>query len=433
MKHIIFALMALLSVSVASAEAWSLDSCIAYAIDNNISVKNSRIDSLSASLSVTEAKDAFLPQAQADIQQSFNFGRGLTAENTYADRNTSQTGWSVGVSVPLFQGLSAVRRLDYSRANLRAVAQQCAVARDNVELQVIAQYLQVLYCGEVLDVARERERLSTIQMDRTRILVEEGKSPELELTQARSQVAQDHLSVVNALNDRTLALLDLSQLLQLPTMDGFDIQPLSDNSGAEKNLLPDEVYTSALQNNSTILASRYAVDAANQNIRLARTGYLPRLSFNAGVGSSYYHISGMSNAPFHRQMRDNFNTYFGFTLSVPLFDAFSTRNSVRRAQVSLQSAKLQLDDARSNLYKAINQASQQALAAQNRLDAALIAESATREAMEAMEVKFDFGRANATELEQSRSDYIRSRLSAVQSRYEFILRQRILQFYNRLD
>ena len=427
-RHIVLSAISLFALS-ATAETWSLDSCISYAISHNITVKTRQLDTYSAELSVTEAKDAFLPTAEAQASQTFNFGRGLSGDNTYSNRNTSQFGWSVGVSVPLFQGLSAVRRLDYSRANLAAIAEQCEAAKDNVELQVISQYLQVLYCGEVLDVAREQKRLSEVQLSRSKILCEEGKIPELDVVQAEAQVSQNQLQIVNAENDRILALLDLSQLLQLPSSDGFDVAPLDD----EKKIIPpaSEVYTSALQSNHAIRAGRLAIEAADKNIRLAKTGYYPRLSFNIGVGSSYYNVSGMENAPFHRQMRDNFNTGLGFTLSVPIFDAFSTRNSIRRAEVNRNTALLQLEDSQSNLYKAINQAYQQAVASEHRLEAAKVAENATKAAMDAMNTKYYFGRANATELEQARSEYIQARLQTVQATFETLLRRRILEFYNR--
>lgn len=429
MRRLIVFSLALSAAATSFADGWTLDSCINYAIDHNITVRSRMLDTQSAELAVTEAKDAFLPQAQGSVSQSFSFGRGLTSENTYADRNTSQFGWNIGVSLPLFQGLSAKRRLDYSRANLQAIAEQCNVARDNVELQVISQYLQVLYCGEMLDVAMEQERLSQVQLDRCKALVEEGKRPELEQTQAEAQVAQNHLSVVTAKNDRTLALLELSQLLQLPTMDGFDVVPISEGSG----LIPmaNDVYETALRNNSSIRAGRLSIESAEKNIGVAKTGYIPRLSFNAGIGSSYYSLSGAENPPFHRQMRDNLSKTLGFTLSIPIFDAFSTRNSIRRARIQHTSAMLSLEDAQNNLYKAINQAYQQALAAESKHEAAVIAESSTKAAYDAMEVKYEFGRANSTELEQSRSEYILARMQTVQSHYEALLRQRILQFYNR--
>ncbi len=431
MKRLLVFSLALSAFATSFADGWTLDSCINYAIAHNITVRSRELDTQSAELAVTEAKDAFLPQAQGSVSQSFSFGRGLTSENTYADRNTSQFGWNIGVSLPLFQGLSAKRNLEYTRANLQAIAEQCNVARDNVELQVISQYLQVLYCGEMLDVAMEQERLSQVQLDRCKILVEEGKRPELEQIQAESQVAQNHLSVVNARNDRTLALLELSQLLQLPTMDGFDVVPVTEGS----KLLPvaDEVYATALRNNSTIRAGRLSIESAEKSIGVAKTGYIPKLSFNAGIGSSYYNLSGSDNPAFHRQMRDNLSKTLGFTLSIPIFDAFSTRNSVRRARIQHTSAMLSLEDAQSNLYKTINQAYQQALASESKHEAAVVAENTSKAAYDAMEVKYEFGRANSTELEQARSEYILTRMQTVQAHYETLLRQRILEFYNRVN
>lgn len=430
MKRLILSLS--LSVCVWSgshAEIWTLDSCITYAVSHNIQVKMRALDTYNAELQVTEAKDAFLPQASADVSQSFNFGRGLAADNTYAKRNTAQTGWNIGANIPLFQGMSAIRRLDYAKANLSAIAEQCEAAKDNVELQVIAQYLQVLYCGEMINVALEQLRLSDVQLKRTCVLVEEGKVPELDRTQAESQVAQNELSLVNARNDRTLALLELTQLLQLPTMDNFDIAPIEDSLS---EITPaHEVYISALQSNHAIRAGRLSMDAAAKNTELARTGYLPRLSFNLGIGSSYYNVSGIGNPSFGRQMRDNFNTYLGLSLNIPIFDAFSTRNSIRRAKAAETSARLQLDDNESTLYKAICQAYQNAMAAKAKLSAARVAEKATKEALDAMQMKFDFGKATPTELEQSRSEYIRARATAVQSLYELSLRKKILDFYSK--
>lgn len=412
-----------------SAQIWSLDSCINYAISHNINVRTRALDRMSAELDVTEAKDRFLPELNAGVSQSFNFGRGLTSENTYANRNTSQFGWNVGVSVPLFQGLSAVRRLNYSRANLLAITEQYEAAKDDVTLNVISQYLQVLYCAEIYNVAQEQLKLSQTELQRRKILLDAGKIPELDLIQAQSQVAQDELAAVNAHNDHTLALLDLSQLLQLPDMEGFDILPVSDS---EMPLLSaEQVYDNALQHDHSVLASQHALTAADKNITLAKSGYLPRLSFNAGLSSSYYKLYGEPNPPFHRQMRDNFNKSLGFTLSIPIFDAFTTRNSVRKAKVQRLNAELQLDDTRTRLYKSINQAYYQAVAANKKRQSSAVAREATHAALQAMQEKYNYGKANATEYDQAKTDYIRAASEAVQAKYESILRTRILEFYNR--
>ncbi len=427
-KHIFCAIVAM-QPAIATAQPWTLDSCITYAIDHNINVRSRALDATSANLSVTEAKDQFLPQLNAGASQSFNFGRGLTSDNTYANRNTSQFGWNVNLSLPLFQGLSAKRQLDYARANLSAVLQQVESAKDDVTLQIIAQYLQVLYTKELHEVAAEQVRISQVELERRKILLDAGKIAELDLTQAESQLAQDQLTLVNTHNDIRLSLVNLANMLQLTDIDGFDIAPAEETSLSLPSA--ETVFANALQSNNALRASELSIAAADKYISLARTGYIPRLSLNAGLGSSYYNINGMNNAPFHRQMRDNFNKSIGFTLSVPIFDAFQTRNAVRRANVQRLNAELQYDNVRSTLFQSIQQAYCQADAAKAKLTAATVAREASYKALKAMEEKYNYGRANATEFEEAKSAYIKASSEAVQAKYETILRLRILQFYNR--
>ena len=397
--------------------AWSLDSCINHAVQHNISVRSRILQQRSAELEITEAKDAFLPQVSAGASQGFSFGRGLTANNTYANRNTQQT------------GLSRVKRLDYAKANLRAMVEETESAKDDITLNVISQYLQVLYYGEIYDVACHQLELSQVELNRREVLLENGKIPELDLVQARSQVAQDELSKVNAANNRVLALVDLAQLLQLEDVEGFDIQPLKDT---DMPLLSAEtVYENALVNNHSMRAARLSLEAARKNISLAKTGYLPTLSFGAGLSTGYYRLVGEENTPFHRQMSTNFTKSLSFSLRIPLFDAFSTRNSVRRARIQEFNSRLQLDDARQRLYKAIQQAYYQATAADKRREAAGVALEATKEALSAMTEKYNFGRANATEFEEAKTNYIRAASELVQAKYEAMLRMRILEFYNK--
>lgn len=431
MRKIVSAIL-LLSLTGAAAQPrlWTLDECIDYAVTHNISVRQNSLQVNSAELDITEAKDAFLPSLNAGASQTFNFGRGLTSDNTYADRNTSQTGWSVSLSLPLFQGLQAKRRLDLSRASLSVAEQKVEAAKDEVILQIMAQYLQVLYTGEMAQLAYEQMRMSRVELQRRRTLLEAGKIPELDLRQAEAQLAQDSLSAVSADTDRTLALFDLSRLMQLPDLTDFDVTPLSRDG--ELPLLPDAatVAGNATEYNNGLRAARLEINAADRQISLARTGYMPRLSFNAGLGSSYYNISGLDNAPFHRQMRDNFNKSLGFTLSIPIFDAFSTRNSERKARLQKQNAILAYEDAEYRLRTAIGQAWHQADAARRKYDAALAAAEAARLAYEAMTEKYNYGRANATEYEQAKSTYYNAQVQTIQTRYETQLRIRVLDFYN---
>ena len=428
MKNI-FVAACLMVASVASAETWSLDSCVSYAISHNINVQSRLLQEENGRLSVTEAKDRFLPNINGYGSQSFSFGRGLTAENTYANRNTSSFSVGANLSLPIFQGLAGVRRLDYAKASLKALLEQTEAAKDDVTLNVITQYLQALYAGELLQVARERLKISTSELQRRQTLLEAGKIPELDIYEARSQVSQDELNLVNCTNDSIIALLDLAQLLNLPDADGFAIEPLADSD--MPLLSPEEVWANASERNHSLRAGRLVAEAADKNVSLAKTGYIPTISFSAGLGTNYYRTSGFANENFSQQMRHNFAKQLGFSISIPIFDAFSTRNSVRRAHVQAHSTRLQLDDSRQRLYKAIVQAYTQAKAAHTKRDAAEVAVESSRAAFEAMKVKFDNGRATPTEYEKTRSDYTNALAEAVQAKYEAILRARILLFYNK--
>ena len=428
LRKTVVAALALVCAVAANAETWTLEKCIDYALTNNLTVRSRALDVRNAELDVTAAKDAFLPEVGLSASQSFNLGRGLTSENTYADRNTSNFQWGANLSVPLFQGLGNVRRLDYAKASLLAVVEEFEAAKEDVTLNVIAQYLQVLYCNEVYKVALEQIELSDYELKRQQALLEAGKVPEIDMLNARSQLAQDELSATTAKNDYTLALVDLAQLLRLDDIEGFEVASLDDDNVLMRSA--DEVFANAKLNNSSVNAGRLRIAAADKNIRVAKSGYMPRLSFTAGIGSSYYTVSGFDNDKFGHQMKNNFSTYFGFNLSIPVFDAFSTRNYVRRARVSRLSAELQYETACDNLYKAVQQAYYSALGAAKRLESSTVAEDATEKNFAATREKYNLGRATPTDYETAKNNYLRAVSDRVRAKYEYMLRTRILDFYN---
>lgn len=411
----------------AQAREWSLQECVDYAVSHNIDVRSRMLQNRTADLDVSDARNRFLPTLNGYASQNFSFGRALTMDNTYADRNTSSFGVGASLNMPIFQGLAGIRRLDYAKASLAATLEEAEAAREDVALNVIAGYLQALYTAELCGVARERVAMSRRDLDRTTELVNAGRLPELDLYQGRATLSQDELSLVNAANDSTLAMLDLRQMLNLPAGEDFAVAPLAD--ALPPLMTADEVYNRALASNHRLRAAFLQTEAAEKNVALAKTGWIPTLSFNAGLSTNYYHTNGFANESFGGQMRHNFAQSVGFSLSVPVFDAFSTRNSVRRARLSAESAALQLDDARQQLYKAICQAHTQAIGAMRQVSASADALENTRRAYDAMTVKYENGRANATELEKAKSDYTNAAADAVHARYQLILRSRILRFY----
>lgn len=413
----------------AQAETWSLDSCISYAVEHNLTVKQRQLSMLTAEQSITDAKSRYLPNVSANASQSWNIGRGLTAENTYANRNTSSFNWGANLNMPIFSGLSTERQVAYAKANLLQITEQYEAAKEDISINVIASYLQVLYSRELHQVALQQVELSDYELSRQQALLEAGKIPEIDMLEAKSQLASDQLNVTQTLNDWIMARVDLAQLLRLDVaIEDFDVAPLADNP--DMIISADEAYSLALQYNHSISAARRGIEASDRNLSLAKTGYIPTLSFNAGVGSTYYKVSGFSNEGFGDQMRHNYSTMLGFSLNIPIFDAFGTRNSVRRAKIEQLNSQLQLEDAEQQLRRTIQQAYYQAIAAQKKLESSTVAEDAALQSFDAMREKYNIGRATPTEYEQAKTKALRATADRIQANYELILRTRLLRYYS---
>ncbi len=422
-----FLVAAAMGAQSSAAEVWSLDSCVNYAVAHNLTVQGSRLNIMDGELSLTEAKSSFLPSVRGSASESFSFGRGLTSANTYADRNTSNFQWGVSLDLPLFQGTAEYHRLKVAKSNLTKLLYEYEAAKDNVTLNVVSQYLQVLYAKEVCESYASQLALSTYEVERQKALVEAGKVPEADLLDAESQMAQDRLQLVTAQNDVQIALVELANLLQLPSVEGLDVMPVSEG----EPIIPtaEAVYNSALIHNNSIMASRQGITVAENQISLAKAGYIPQLGFGSSVGSSYYTVSGYPNESFGSQMRHNFSTYVGLTLSVPIFDAFSTRNSVRRARLQKITAELELDQRSTELYKAVQLAYYQAKGARDRYFTSQETLQKTSASFKATQEKYNLGRSTPAEFEQAKNNLSRMQISSIQAHYEYLLRHRILVFY----
>ena len=310
---------------------------------------------------------------------------------------------------------------------MKQLTWQLEAARDNISLTIIAQYLQVLYSREVMETAQSQVDLSSYELTRRKSLAQDGKIAEVEVLEAESQLAQDQLSQVNAVNDYNLALLELTQLLQLENYDDFQVIPLNEGDPAIPST--GEVYAKASQTFSSVKAAESTVELSKSAIKVAETGYIPTLSLNGGIGSSYYKLNGISNLPFKTQFKENYNTYIGLSLSIPIFDGLSTRTQVRRAKAQLFTSQLQVDQVKSDLYKSIEQAHVQACGAKDKYSTAITSTNAASIAFEAMTEKYNLGRATSAEYEQSKTNLYKARIQQIQAHYEYLLRYRLLAYY----
>lgn len=412
-------------------QAWTLKKCIDYAIEHNLTIKQQEASAEQSKIELSTAKNSRLPDLNGNASHSFSFGRSLQADNTYNSINTQNTGFSLSTSVPLFTGLQIPNNIALSKLNLQAALEDLNAAKENVSIQVASSYLQVLFNDELARVAHEQVDLSREMLVQREAYFRNGKASESELYEAKSRVAQDELSAVQADNDYQLALLDLSQLLELPSPDGFAI--VSPQTDAVENLgtplPPAEIYADALLIKPVIKAAQYRLEGAQKSIRIAQSAYYPQLSLGAGLSTNYYKMSGMDNAGFGSQLRDNFSQYVGLTLSIPIFNRLATRNRVRSARIQQTTLGWQLEDSKKTLYKEIQQAYYNTLSAQTQYTSSRTAAEAAKASFDLMKERYLNGKANATEFNESRTAWMRAVSDQLQAKYNYIFRFKILDFY----
>ena len=431
MKKILISLswMAICGFQAKAQEAWDLQRCITHAIEHNLSIKQKEAARDQSKVELNTAQWSRLPNLNGNVGQSFNFGRALQSDNTYGNRNTNNTNFSLGTSIPLFTGLQIPNNIALSKLNLKAAIEDLEKAKEDISLQVASYFLQVLFNEELLKVAQSQVKLSQEQLDKKVAFFKNGKASEAEVLEAKSRLAQDELSVVQAGNNHQLALLDLSQLLELPSPEGFRISvPDIDKVSADLTL-PEEVYAQALMNKPAIKAAQYRLQGAEKSIKIAQSAYYPQLSFGAGIGTNYYRLSGVENASFGSQWDQNMNKYLQFSLSVPIFNRFQTRNRVKSARIQRIALSWQLEESKKALYKEIQQAYYNALAAEAKYKSSRTATEAAESVFRLTSEKYEYGKATATEYNEMRTNWMKALSDHIQARYDYLFRSKILEFY----
>ena len=409
---------------------WSLKQCIEYALEHNISIKQQQKTVENSEIQLNTARSARLPSLNASANQSFSFGRGLTSDNTYTNRGTQSTGFDLGTSIPLITGGQIPNTIAVRKIDLQAALADLEKAREDISLQVTSQYLECLYQKELMEVAERQCELSKNQLRRIKLLFDNGKKSEADLAEAQSAVANDELTLTQATNSYDLTLLTLSQLLELDTPQGFAVEKPAEASSAlaALNQAPS---ADGLEYSTrpSIIAQQYRLKSAERNIRIAKAGYYPSLNFSAGLGSSYYKTSGFQADPFGTQMKNNFNQYLSFSLSIPIFNRFTTRNAVRQARVAVENQRLALENTRKALYKEMQQAYYNAVAAQKQYQSSQTACDAASASFNLMQKKYENGKANSTEFEEQKTRYMKAQADHLQAKYTYIFRQKILNYY----
>ena len=408
---------------------WTLAECVRHAQENNLTLKQTELQVKQRELQLETAKGNRLPQVSGSVSENFSFGRGLTADNTYSNTNTTSTGLSLGTSVPVFQGLRISNNIKESELGLKAATADLEKAREDMSVAVAQAYTQILYNMELLDVALSQVEIDSMQVVRLSALLENGKASSAQVAQQKAALGQSRLSATQARNNLNISLLDLSQLLELPDPEGFSfVRPEVPIDGI---LLgnPEDIYAEAIENKPSVRAEMLRLDATEFSIKSAKGAFLPSISASGGLGTNYYTMSAAPSAVFFDQIKNNFSQYLGLSLSVPIFSGFQNRNQVRAAELARTNQRLLLENTKKNLYKEIQQAFYNAVAAAEKYRSSGDALASATESFELVKAKYENGKANITEFNESRDSWLKAESDLVRSRYEYLYCAKLLDFY----
>ncbi len=453
----------------AQNKKWTLQECVAYAIENNISVKQSELDIENSDIAKSGAIGNFLPSINGSASNSWN--TGLTQDVTTGilrNITSRSSSYSVSAGVTVFSGLRNHRELQKAKMQQLSSQYNSSKIKDDIALFVANSYLQVLLAKANLKVALEQNKVTKEQISRTQELVDSGVLPEGDLLEINAVSAQEQQAIVNSESNVRISLVSLAQLLLIKDYENFDIadQEFSVilSEVADKNI--EEVINSAKENRYEVKIAEQNMNIANKDLEISRSIYWPTVNayFNYNTRENdipqissvldpdnpilttqigYVGSTGeavLSEVPntsliqtpakeFTDQLSDNDGVSYGLNLSLPIFNGFSTRNNVKRNIVNVKRNEYQLEQAKLDLESSVYQAYVDADGAKKSYDAALASFKSQELAYEYAKTRFDVGLTNSFEFSQSKLRYSTANIEANRTKFDYIFKLKVLELY----
>jgi len=465
-----------ISGSSTAQSAWSLQACIDHAFTHNLQIKQSHLGTRSAEIGLKGAQGAFLPSFNASASHGYNIGMTIDPfTNEFATDAIRSNNFGLSSGLTLYNGFKNHINLRRARIGLDIAATSLEQARNDLALTISGAYLNILFQEEFVKVAVLNLATTRRQVERVAKLVEAGASPASDLLDVQAQEASDIAALVGSENGRFLAKLNLAQLLQLTGHAASSFEIITPKAG-ELTVSPIPLTSStavefALTSFPQIRAASLNVDDANLGLEIAKTSYLPRLyaSYNFGSGYSgnrmqtvgdptsemlelgvtedgtpvyyagvdadfnlvipYVDIYNLETIPFVDQLSENINQSVFFSLTVPIFNNYSTKNSIEYAKVSVLRSEYNQQTTSQVLCTSIESAWADAVAAQKTLTAQEAALNAAELAFANTELKFEAGTISALEYADARTRLDNARIGALRTRYDLVFKSKILDFY----
>lgn len=438
-----FVFMLLFGLSTqAQSKKWTLEECVKYAIQNNITIKQTELDAKTADIDKKDAKGNFLPSLNANASHSWNIGLNQDITTGLLRNQTTQfTSAGANVGVDIYKGLQNQNTLRKANLSIVAAKYKLLKMQEDVALNVANAFLQVLFNKENLKVQNEQLAINEKQYTRSEELVKAGSIPRGDLLDIKATVASNKQNVIAAENTLLISKLSLAQLLQLKEFSDFDV--IDDTNAKDENNImgqtPTAIYEKAKEGRTELKIAKTNLEIAEKNVAIAKGAFQPTLqgfyNFNSRV--SYADVVSVSNGlvvtspapPFWTQFSNNKGQSFGAQLSIPIFNGFSTRNNVERSKVSLEKSKIAVEQQDLDLQRNVFTAFTDAKGALNANESAITALEARQEAYNYAKEKYAVGLMNSFDFNQSQTLLTNAQSEVLRTKYDYIFKIKILEFY----
>lgn len=443
----------------------SLQEAVNIAVKNNISVKQSENQVLLNQLQYQQSKNNQLPNASGSINESFNFGRSLDPfTNTYLEKNINYNSVGVNANVTIYNGFLLKNTITQNDLLLKATQLDLQAMKENISLQVVLAYLNVLNSQDLLVISQAQTNITKLQIDRTDKLVRAGSLPQSNLLDLQAQLASEETTVINNQSTLDLAKLSLLQLLNDKTITDVQVDrvavPIPSTNGYEASI--GQIYQTAESTQPTIKAADIRIQGAVKGIDIAKAGFLPIITAGANFGANQsnaqknYVQSGVTSSNlgtvdfngqqiplivsqpkfvengtvgYFTQLSNTANYGFGFSANIPIFNRFSNKTRVSQANIQKMNAELNAQQTRQTLRQNIEQAYTNMNNAAKRFDAFTIQVKALEESFRAAESRFGAGAIDFVNYSLQKTNLDKARGNLVQAKYDFVFRIKILDYY----
>ena len=463
-KNLLIVVLIAFSLPALTQTTMTLKECVETGITNNFDVQQRQLQAERDEANWKQSKLNMLPDLNASAGHSFNQGRSIDPfTNSPVTQSFNSSNYSVGSGVVLFNGLAIQNSIKQNSLTYQASKMDWQQEKDDLTINIILAYLEVLSSADQLEQARSQSLLSGEQVKRLEVLNKEGAIKPSDLSDLRGQYANDQLSIISLQNALESAKIRLAGLMNVPYNKDLMLEKIEPESFAARyEETPDKIYEVALEQLAMIKAAELRRQSAARAIKVARGQLLPTLSFNGNaftnyssvamqslyvnttdrISSDYVVVNGsqlplvykqdnfnVSKINYNDQLNNNLYTSFGFNLSIPIFNSLQQRNRIRQAKINYKSTEYAAKTTKTRLGQAIDQAYINMNTASDRYKTLLTQVEAFEESFRAAGIRFDSGVGNSIDYLTAKNNLDRANINLIIAKYDYVLRAKILDYY----